>query len=119
MPDSLAPFVVPIAARGFKLALYALFVAVPTVITREPVARRIRAWTQPRAVVAYAALVALAVLLLWFSGARPSDTVALARARFLVFWLGLYVAEALLFVRYVRSEHAPGFVRARRRVRER
>jgi hypothetical protein len=119
MPDVLAPFVVPVVGRAFELALYALFVAVPTVITREPVARRIRAWTPPRAVLAYAALVVLSMLMLWFSGARPSDTVALARARFLVFWLGLYVAEALLFVRYVRTEHAPGFVRARRREGER
>ena len=109
MPDVL----LPVFVRAFELALYGLFVAIPTLITREPVARRIRRWTPPQAGAVYAALIALALLLLRLTVTlRHSSSGA---GVWSLFGAG-YVGEALLFVRYVRSQDAPGFVRARRRV---
>lgn len=105
-------FLVPVAVRAVELALYAMFVAVPTVITREPVARRIRGWSRARAVLVYALLGAV-VLLCVRTAVRYNHQPTTAG----FWWMlgGAYLAEALLFVRYVRSEHMPGFVRARRR----
>ena len=111
MSELLAPLVV----RAIKLAMWGLFVAVPTVITREPVARRIRAWGRPQALAVYGALALLSVFLLWLTPMRSSDGARLASGRVLFMYLAIYVAEALLFVRYVRAEESPGFVRARRR----
>lgn len=108
MPDVL----LPVLERAFKLALYAVFVAIPTIITRESVARRIRAWTRPQAGAVYGGLAALALLMLYVGG-----TLRHAPSGAGVWWFfgAGYVGETLLFVRYVRSEAAPGFVRARRR----